>query len=108
MSARSAISWRPRVFQRRCCVPFKPTHRRRWRSVCCALWKEALPPAASTSQVRSAHLLVVEHESFPLIDLRVDWHDTPIAELRALWQRYEPESNAYLLRALDPENPAIL
>jgi uncharacterized Ntn-hydrolase superfamily protein len=58
--------------------------------------------------VRSAHLLVVEHESFPLIDLRVDWHDTPIAELRALWQRYEPESNAYLLRALDPENPAIL
>ena len=35
--------------------------------------------------VRSAHLLVVEHESFPLVDLRVDWHDTPIAELRALW-----------------------
>jgi len=58
--------------------------------------------------VRSAHLLVVEHESFPLIDLRVDWHDTPIAELRALWQRYESESNAYLLRALDPDNPAIL
>ena len=61
-----------------------------------------------TFPVRSAHLLVVGHESFPLIDLRVDWHDTPIAELRALWQRYEPESNAYLLRALDPENPAIL
>src|SRR5262245_20377261 len=58
--------------------------------------------------VRSAHLMVVEHESFPLIDLRVDWHDAPIAELRALWQRYEPESNAYLLRALDPDNPAIL
>ena len=34
--------------------------------------------------VRSAHLLVVERESFPLIDLRVDWHDAPIAELRSI------------------------
>jgi uncharacterized Ntn-hydrolase superfamily protein len=58
--------------------------------------------------VRSAHLLVVERESFPLIDLRVDWHDTPIAELRALWQLYAPQTNDYLLRALDPDDPAII
>ena len=58
--------------------------------------------------VRSAHLLVVERESFPLIDLRVDWHDTPIAELRSLWQLYAPQSNDYLLRALDPDNPSIV
>ena len=58
--------------------------------------------------VRSAHLLVVERESFPLIDLRVDWHDTPIAELRTLWRLYAPQSNDYLLRALDPDNPAIV
>jgi uncharacterized Ntn-hydrolase superfamily protein len=58
--------------------------------------------------VRSAHLLVVERESFPLIDLRVDWHDAPIAELRALWQRYEPECADYVLRALDPDNPSIV
>jgi uncharacterized Ntn-hydrolase superfamily protein len=57
--------------------------------------------------VRSAHLLVVERESFPLIDLRVDWHDAPIAELRALWRLYAPQSNDYLLRALDPDNPSI-
>jgi uncharacterized Ntn-hydrolase superfamily protein len=57
--------------------------------------------------VRSAHLLVVERESFPLIDLRVDWHDTPIAELRALWGLYAPQSDDYLLRALDPDNPRI-
>ncbi|MGC1410264.1 MAG: DUF1028 domain-containing protein [Acetobacteraceae bacterium] len=57
--------------------------------------------------VRSAHLLVVERESFPLIDLRIDWSDTPIAELRSLWQLYAPQSNDYVLRALDPDNPAI-
>ncbi|HEY7579208.1 MAG TPA: DUF1028 domain-containing protein [Acetobacteraceae bacterium] len=69
---------------------------------------EGLAAGGEQVPVRSAHLLVVEHESFPLIDLRVDWHDAPIAELRALWQRYAPESTAYLLRALDPDNPAII
>jgi uncharacterized Ntn-hydrolase superfamily protein len=57
--------------------------------------------------VRSAHLLVVERESFPLIDLRIDWSDRPIAELRSLWQLYAPQSNDYLVRALDPDNPSI-
>jgi uncharacterized Ntn-hydrolase superfamily protein len=54
--------------------------------------------------VRSAHLLVVERESFPLIDLRVDWHDAPIAGLRTLWQLYAPQAQDYLRRALDPDN----
>jgi uncharacterized Ntn-hydrolase superfamily protein len=57
--------------------------------------------------VRSAHLLVTARESFPLIDLRVDWHDTPIVELRTLWQLYAPQSSDYLLRALDPDDPSI-
>lgn len=57
--------------------------------------------------VRSAQLVVVERESFPLVDLRVDWHDTPITALRTLWELYAPQSNDYLLRALDPDNPAI-
>lgn len=57
--------------------------------------------------VHSAHLLVVERESFPLVDLRVDWHDAPIAELRGLWERYAPQSHDYLLRALDPDSPLI-
>jgi uncharacterized Ntn-hydrolase superfamily protein len=58
--------------------------------------------------VRSAHLLVMGRESFPLVDLRIDWHETPIAKLCALWQLYAPQSDAYLLRALDPDNPAIM
>ena len=57
--------------------------------------------------VRSAHLLVVEREDFPLIDLRVDFHDAPIGELRALWDLYAPQSSDYLLRALDPDDPSL-
>ena len=70
--------------------------------------EEGLAAGGENGPVRSAHLLVVERESFPLVDLRVDWHDTPIAELRALWNLYAPQSNDYLLRALDPDNPAVV
>jgi uncharacterized Ntn-hydrolase superfamily protein len=51
----------------------------------------------------SAHLLVTEQYSFPLIDLRVDWHDQPVAELRALWTRYAPLMNNDVTRAIDPD-----
>jgi len=54
----------------------------------------------------SAHLLVVERHSFPLIDLRVDWHDRPVTELRALWTRYAPLVNDVVTRAIDPDNAA--
>ena len=70
--------------------------------------EEGLAAGGESGPVRSAHLLVVERESFPLVDLRVDWHDQPIAELRALWSRYAPQSSEYLLRAIDPDHPAIL
>jgi len=70
--------------------------------------EEGLAAGGEHVPVRSAHLLVVESESFPLVDLRVDWHDTPIAELRALWERYAPQVNDYLLRALDPDNPSVV
>jgi uncharacterized Ntn-hydrolase superfamily protein len=69
--------------------------------------EEGLAAGGEDGPVRSAHLLIVEHESFPLVDLRVDWHDRPIAELRDLWNHYAPQSGEYLLRALDPDHPAI-
>lgn len=70
--------------------------------------EEGLAAGGENGPVRSAHLLVVECESFPLVDLRVDWHDTPIAELRSLWNRYAPQCNDYLIRALDPDDPTIV
>lgn len=41
---------------------------------------------------------------WPIADLRIDWSDTPIAELRALWKRYAPQMNDYVLRAKHPES----
>ncbi|MGH7152693.1 MAG: DUF1028 domain-containing protein [Acetobacteraceae bacterium] len=66
-----------------------------------------LEAGGENGPVRSAHLLVVERESFPLVDLRVDWHETPVAALCALWERYAPLAAEFVLRATDPDNPAI-
>lgn len=56
--------------------------------------------------VHSAHLLVVGRHGFPLVDLRVDWDEAPVAALRGLWQRYAPETGAFVLQALEPDNPS--
>ena len=53
--------------------------------------------------VTSAALLVVDRDTFPYVDLRVDDHGQPIAELARLWGQYEPEADAYVVRAVDPE-----
>jgi uncharacterized Ntn-hydrolase superfamily protein len=66
-----------------------------------------LAAGGENQPVRSAHLLLVEADPFPLVDLRVDWHDQPIAELRALWNRYAPQAEDYRRRALDPDHPGI-
>ena len=53
--------------------------------------------------LRSAALLVVGRESFAYVDLRVDWSESPLTALRALWERYVPEADAYVTRAIDPD-----
>jgi uncharacterized Ntn-hydrolase superfamily protein len=53
--------------------------------------------------VRSAGLLVVHEQSWPLVDLRVDWDDgNPISTLHRLWVRFQPQMNDYVTRALEP------
>ena len=53
--------------------------------------------------VTSAALLVVDRESFAYVDLRVDQHDAPIAELFRLWTQYAPQADDYVLRAIAPD-----
>jgi uncharacterized Ntn-hydrolase superfamily protein len=65
-----------------------------------------LAAGGESQPVRSAHLLVVDREVFPLVDLRVDWDDAPVERLRSLWQRYAPDMGAYVLRALEPDSPS--
>jgi uncharacterized Ntn-hydrolase superfamily protein len=50
----------------------------------------------------AAGLHVAEAFDWPTVDLRVDWHDTPIAELRRLWTLYAPQKDAYVTRARNP------
>ncbi len=55
--------------------------------------------------VKSAGLLVMDKQIWPLVDLRVDWSDEgPIANLRELWRLYEPQMKDYVTRALDPRS----
>jgi uncharacterized Ntn-hydrolase superfamily protein len=61
-----------------------------------------LRAGGETSPVRSAGIYVVDRQVWPICDLRVDWHDTPIAELRAVWEVYRPQMADYLTRAIDP------
>ena len=72
------------------------------RLVCAA--EAGLAAGGEHTPARSAHLLVMQQHSFPLIDLRVDWHDHPVSELRALWTRYAPLVNEFVTRAIDPDN----
>jgi uncharacterized Ntn-hydrolase superfamily protein len=54
--------------------------------------------------VHSAGLLMAHDQAWPIVNLRIDWADDgPIAQLRALWQAYEPQMQDYLTRALDPD-----
>ena len=57
--------------------------------------------------VASAALLVVDRESFPYADLRVDAHDAPLQELARLWQIYAPQAADFVLRAIAPDAAAV-
>jgi uncharacterized Ntn-hydrolase superfamily protein len=54
-------------------------------------------------QIKSAALLVVDRESFALVDLRVDYDPQPLVQLRWLWEIYEPSVKLYVERALTPD-----
>jgi len=63
---------------------------------------EAGLDAGSAAALRSAGMLIVDKESWPMADLRVDWHDNPIGELAALWRLWRLQQDAFIARALDP------
>jgi uncharacterized Ntn-hydrolase superfamily protein len=62
-----------------------------------------LDAGGESGPVQSAGLLVGADVAWPVVDLRVDWHDDPVGELRALWERWEPQLDDYVTRALHPD-----
>ena len=61
-----------------------------------------LAAGGETGDERAAGLHVAQIYDWPVVDLRVDWHDEPIAELRNLWTLYAPQRAAYESRARAP------
>ena len=55
---------------------------------------------------KSGGLYVVDREPFAKVDLRIDLHPDPVAELRRLANEYFPLVPYYSLRPLDPNIPS--
>ena len=53
--------------------------------------------------VRSAGVQVADQAMWPVVDLRVDWDENPISKLQTIWIEYQPQLDAYVTRALNPE-----
>lgn len=64
--------------------------------------RAAVDAGGETGPVHSAGLLVTGDVEWPIVDLRVDWHDDPIAALATAWEVYRPQLEDYVTRALDP------
>ncbi len=64
----------------------------------------AVSAGGEEGPIHSAGMLIVDKVSWPIANLRVDWHEDadPIGELEKLWRLYEPQLEAYVTRALDP------
>jgi len=54
--------------------------------------------------LHSAGLLGCDAVPWPVTDLRVDWSQDPVHDLRALWQIWAPHKTDYITRALDPSS----
>jgi uncharacterized Ntn-hydrolase superfamily protein len=71
-----------------------------------AALQAGLAAGGEVSPVRSAGILIASSVPWPVADLRVDWHDDPIGQLAGLWRRWQPQTEAYVRRALRPGDPA--
>ncbi len=75
-------------------------------SACSSVCADLPTGGAASGEAGPAHsagFCVFGREGWPVAELWVDWSDAPIADLRALWQRDEPQMNDYVMRARRPE-----
>ncbi len=61
-----------------------------------------LAAGGEAGPVHSAGLSVVRQVTWRETDLRIDWSEDPIADLRRLVELWLPQRDAYVTRALDP------
>jgi uncharacterized Ntn-hydrolase superfamily protein len=64
----------------------------------------AVNAGGEAGPVRSAGLLIVDKETWPYAELRIDWMDEgcPISAVAQAWEVYRPQAKDYVTRALNP------
>lgn len=67
-----------------------------------AALRAGLAAGGEAGPVHSAGLKIADRLSWPAVDLRADWSETPIDDLERAWAVYRPQIGAYIQRALDP------
>ncbi|WJH38663.1 DUF1028 domain-containing protein (plasmid) [Aliirhizobium terrae] len=69
-----------------------------------AALKAGTDAGGEAGPVRSAGLLIVDKQSWPYAELRIDWLDEgcPIAAVARAWEVYKPQAADYVTRALNP------
>ena len=63
-----------------------------------------LAAGSELKQIKSAALLVVHEQEFPLVDLRVEFDRAPLTELRFLWEEYQPQMERFVTQVIDPDS----
>jgi uncharacterized Ntn-hydrolase superfamily protein len=65
----------------------------------------AIDAGGEAGPVHSAGLAALHPRAgWASTDLRVDWHEDPIGELRRLWHLWLPQRDDYIVRGLDPSS----
>ena len=65
--------------------------------------RAGLAAGGEAGPVHSAGMMIVDHVSWPVADLRCDWtDDCPIEAIATAWEVYKPQLGAYIQRAHDP------
>ncbi|MBJ3775757.1 DUF1028 domain-containing protein [Acuticoccus mangrovi] len=67
-----------------------------------AALEAGLAAGGEAGPVHSAGLKVVRDLEWPLVDLRIDWSDAPIADLATTWEVFAPQMEDYVNRAIAP------
>lgn len=69
-----------------------------------ATMRAALAAGGEAGPVRSAGMMLAREMSWPVADLRCDWTEAcPVEALATLWAVYAPQLDAYVTRAIDPD-----
>jgi uncharacterized Ntn-hydrolase superfamily protein len=67
-----------------------------------AAMQAGLSGGGEAGPIKSAGLILVHDQDWPLADLRVDWDDAPLQRLAELWAVWRPQMHDYVIRALHP------